>query len=158
MLSPRASPPSPPPSFMGPSGMQLALRCFLLCQSAWRAAKGGSKATGPCSRLPLPQRGCGQEGRQAAGRALLPSPTATRSPAQTDVLEVSMQEGNSSIRRKTGSKAFRAFGSDCLLCPSTMLRISWLHLFWRNQALLQAILDCLSRSWINGLKQPLWSC
>lgn len=28
-----------PPCFMGPSGMQLGQRCFLLCQSAWQAAK-----------------------------------------------------------------------------------------------------------------------
>jgi len=85
-------------------------------------------------------------------------PPAFQSRGQSDAPKVSMQAGNFSIRRKNGSEVFRALGSNCLLCRSTMMWITQLHLFWSNQALLQAIPNGPSRSWINGLKQLLRSC
>lgn len=128
--------------------MQLVPRCFLLCQTAWQAAKGFKShwAVQPAA----PSRAGQQAGELSSPFPQLPT---FQGRGQSDVLEVSMQEGNFSVQRKTGSEAFRNLGSNCLLCQSTMLWITRLHLFQRKRTLLQGIPDSPSRSWINGLKQ-----
>lgn len=71
--------------------------------------------------------------------------------------KISVQKGTLSTQNKTGSKAFEGLGSNCLLCQSTVLKITQLHFFQKNRMPVQPIPYGPSRSWINGLKQLLWS-
>lgn len=144
---------------MGPSGMQLALRHFLLCQTAWQAAKGFKSCWAVQPAAPSPAQL--QSGGEAAGRrTLFPSPADIHISEQrpkrcAEALNIRGQLLHPDQNRE---QSVQGFGKQLPVLSEHDPMDNPVTPLLEEQIMSASQPNGLSRSWINGLKQLLWNC